>query len=82
MRVKTDDPHSSRKVHELSTLLTPSAPYPWDTGYSDDGERALALANVTAERFGRLAEMLVEKGVLTLDEAADVAGYSYTLKPA
>jgi hypothetical protein len=77
MKVKTDHYNLDHKrTYELSRLLTPCE-YPGD--YRDDGERALALAQATAERFGRLAEMLVEKGLFTLEEAADAAGYSYSL---
>lgn len=77
MRVKTDNPRHRGRTHELSTLLTPSEP---PDEYNGRGDTALSLARVTAERFGRLAEMLVEKGVLTLDEAADAAGYPYNLE--
>lgn len=77
MRVKTDHPRLNARTHELSTLLEPDVPH---DDYRDDGERALAQARVNAERFGRLAEMLVEKGVLTLEEAGDAAGYPYSLE--
>lgn len=53
-------------TQHLDDVLTPSAgPYE----YSGTVEEARGVANKTAEAFGKLAELLVEKGVITLDEA-------------
>ncbi|URA06950.1 head vertex assembly chaperone [Xanthomonas phage Pfeifenkraut] len=57
----------------LSDALTP-----YVDAYERDGqlERAECLAQKTAEAFGRLAELLVEKGVISLEEAVSASGVS------
>lgn len=72
MDVRVTSWHSTREM-SLSTALTPSI-----GAYEADGqlERADALARKSAEAFGRLAELLVEKGVITLEEAVAASGVS------
>lgn len=54
------------KVMELSSALEPDPMY--EGGIA---ERAAAQADLNAEVLGNLAALLVEKGVLALDEAKD-----------
>lgn len=65
-------------VEELSSALTPSL-----LAYEAEGsiEQTHALAQKTANAFGRLAATLVKKNILTLDEAANAAGISDELTP-
>lgn len=58
----------AKKVMELSTILTPQT--------SRDGsvEQAQADAARANEVIGALLERLVERGVMTLEDACDVAG--------
>ena len=78
MRVKVKDFMNRERECELSDALTPFV-----GAYEADGavERAEKLASKTAEAFGRLAELLVEKEVITLDEAREAAGYYGDITP-
>lgn len=74
MRVRARNLRFETGVYELSSVLTPSL-----YAYECDGqlESAQALAQKTADAFGRLADLLVERGVIRLDEAVDASGCHY-----
>lgn len=76
MRVRVDTLRGWRDM-ELSTALTPSL-----DAYEAEGsvERANMLAQKTAERFGRLLELLVENKVLSLSDAQEAADMYYTME--
>lgn len=60
----------------LADALRPQSYYE-RSGVAED---AAALAQATAEAFGRLAELLVDKGVITLEEAVSVAGVTHEVE--
>lgn len=78
-KVHAWDKNETPKVRELDQVLVPEADH-----YRNEGTAhyAMMLAQANAEAFGRLAAKLVEKGVLTLDEAVECAGVNGAVTPA
>lgn len=72
MRVKIKTWRGQRET-ELEDALTPSI-----GAYECEGqlERAESLARKSAEAFGRLAALLVERRLISLDEAVSASGVS------
>ncbi len=68
MRVKIKEWGKVKSV-KLSSLLEPEADQ-----YSGEMESVKGVAYKTAEAYGRLAELLVEKGVITVQEAMECSG--------
>jgi hypothetical protein len=56
---------------ELSNALRPTA---WLDDHCGNAEAAKAQADCNAEAIGKLAALLVEKGVIDLDEATHACG--------
>lgn len=71
MKVTVARWRNGMRVTDLSDVLTPSASA---YEYSGSMEETAGVGRKTAEAFGRLAELLVEKGVISLEEALAAAG--------
>lgn len=72
MKVRYENLRGSMVEGLLREVLTPdNTPY-YCSGESD---RALELARKTAEAFGRLAERLVDHGVISLNDAAECVDF-------
>lgn len=78
MRVKVKNWRGER-VTDLEDALTPSV-----GAYEAEGEleRAKCLANKAAEGLGRLAALLVERRLISLEEAATACGITDDLELA
>lgn len=76
MKVKVKTWHGTRETF-LSYALTPYIDAYECDGRSESMER---LTQKTAEAFGRLAELLVEKGVISLEEAVSASGVSHEVE--
>lgn len=78
MRVNVKNSMSKVCERDLSYVLTPSV-----GAYECDGQLNIidALSRKNAEAIGKLIELLVEKEVLTLEEALDVVSFYGDVEP-
>jgi hypothetical protein len=76
MRVRVDSGWGGPREMSLEQALTPSA---WDSS-GGSLEAARDAANAANECIGRLAALLVEKRVLTLEEARIATGCFYKME--
>ena len=77
MKVSVSQYFREPRIMNLDDVLEPTL-----DPYEAEGEveRARALARKTAGAFGRLAAALVEKDIITLEEAVAISGISDTVE--